>query len=73
MIRKQEVLAELVDLVRQEFARMNFLKANSDDMGGADKLSKKGTYMMKYNILIVVANKKTMAIILPIPPLPYRI
>jgi nitroreductase len=60
VIRKPEVLAELVALVRQEFARMEITEANSDDMGGAIKLSKKGTYVFKYNapILIVVANKK---------------
>ena len=60
VIRKPEVLAKLVALVRQEFARMEITEANSDDMGGAIKLSKKGTYVFKYNapILIVVANKK---------------
>ena len=60
VIRKPEVLAKLVALVRQEFARMELTEANSDDMGGAIKLSKKGTYVFKYNapILIVVANKK---------------
>ena len=60
VIRKPAVLDELVNLVREEFAKMEVTEANSDDMGGAIKLSKKGAYVFKYNapILIVVANKK---------------
>ena len=60
VIKNQEILSKLVLLVREEFAKMEVTEENADDFGGAIKLSKKGTYVFKYNAptLIVVANKK---------------
>lgn len=61
VIRKPEVLDNLVRLVCEEFAKMEITEMNRDDVGGAIKLSKKGTYVFNYHAptLIVVANKKT--------------
>ena len=60
VIRDAAVLDKLVELVQSEFAKMDITPENQDNVGGAIKLSKKGTYVFKYNapVLIVVANKK---------------
>lgn len=60
VIRDAAVLDKLVELVRSEFAKMDITPENQDNVGGAIKLSQKGTYVFKYNapVLIVVANKK---------------
>lgn len=60
VIRDPKVLEQLVQLVRQEFAKMEITEENSDDIGGAIRLSKKGNYVFKYNApcLIVVANRR---------------
>ena len=60
VIRDAAVLDKLVQLVRSEFAKMEITPENEANIGGAIKLSKKGSYVFKYNapVLIVVANKK---------------
>ena len=60
VIRDQKVLEHLTELVRQEFSQMEITEENSDDIGGAIRLSKKGSYVFKYNApcLIVVANRR---------------
>ena len=60
MIRKKEVLQELIALVQQEFAKMEVTQENDDNFGGAIRAAKKGGYVFMYNalVLIVVANKK---------------
>lgn len=60
VIRDKEVLNHLVQLVSQEFAKMEVTEENSDDIGGAIRLSKKGSYVFKYNApcLILVANRR---------------
>ncbi len=60
MIRKKEVLQELIALVQQEFAKMEVTPENDDNFGGAIRAAKKGGYAFMYNapILIVVANKR---------------
>lgn len=60
VIRDQDVLAKLVKLVQEEFAKMEITPENEANIGGAIKLAKKGKYVFKYNapILIVVANQK---------------
>lgn len=59
VILQPEVLQKLVELVRQEFAKMEVTPANQEDYGGAIRASKKGNYVFKYNapVLIVLANK----------------
>lgn len=60
VVKNKSVLDKLITLVQQEFAKMEVTAENADDIGGAIKLSKKGTYVFKYNAptLIIVANKK---------------
>ena len=60
VIRDQAVLAKLIDLVQSEFAKMEITPDNEANIGGAIKLSKKGTYVFKYNapVLVVVANQE---------------
>lgn len=60
VIRKKEVLQELIALVQQEFAKMEVTQENDDNFGGAIRAAKKGGYVFMYNalVLIVVANKK---------------
>jgi len=60
VIRDAAVLDKLVQLVQSEFAKMEITPENEANIGGAIKLSKKGSYVFKYNapVLIVVANKK---------------
>ena len=60
VIRKKEVLQELIALVQQEFAKMEVTPENDDNFGGASRAAKKGGYAFMYNapILIVVANKR---------------
>lgn len=60
VIRKKEVLQELIALVQQEFAKMEVTPENDDNFGGAIRAAKKGGYAFMYNapILIVVTNKK---------------
>lgn len=60
VIRKKEVLQELIALVQQEFAKMEVTPENDDNFGGAIRAAKKGGYVFMYNalVLIVVANKK---------------
>jgi nitroreductase len=60
VIRDVAVLDKLVQLVQSEFAKMEITPENEANIGGAIKLSKKGSYVFKYNapVLIVVANKK---------------
>jgi nitroreductase len=60
VIRDAAVLDRLVELVQSEFAKMEITPDNEANIGGAIKLSKKGSYVFKYNapVLIVVANKK---------------
>lgn len=60
VIRKKEVLQELITLVQQEFAKMEVTPENDDNFGGAIRAAKKGGYVFMYNapVLIVVANKR---------------
>lgn len=60
VIRKKEVLQELITLVQQEFAKMEVTPENDDNFGGAIRAAKKGGYAFMYNapVLIVVANKR---------------
>lgn len=60
VIRKKEVLQELIALVQQEFAKMAVTPENDDNFGGAIRAAKKGGYVFMYNapVLIVVANKR---------------
>ena len=60
VIRKKEVLQELITLVQQEFAKMEVMPENDDNFGGAIRAAKKGGYVFMYNapVLIVVANKR---------------
>ena len=60
VIRKKEVLQELIALVQQEFAKMEVTQENDDNFGGAIRAAKKGGYAFMYNapVLIVVANKR---------------
>lgn len=60
VIRKKEVLQELIALVQQEFAKMEVTPENEDNFGGAIRAAKKGGYVFMYNapVLIVVANKR---------------
>ena len=60
VIRKKEVLQELIALVQQEFAKMEVTPENDDNFGGAIRAAKKGGYVVMYNapVLIVVANKR---------------
>ncbi|WP_270529108.1 nitroreductase [Mitsuokella jalaludinii] len=60
VIRKKEVLQELIALVQQEFAKMEVTLENDDNFGGAIRAAKKGGYVFMYNapVLIVVANKR---------------
>ena len=60
VIRKKEVLQELIALVQQEFAKMEVTPENDDNFGGAIRAAKKGGYVVMYNApgLIVVANKR---------------
>lgn len=60
VIRKKEVLQELIAFVQQEFAKMEVTPENDDNFGGAIRATKKGGYVFMYNapVLIVVANKR---------------
>ena len=60
VIRKKEVLQELIALVQQEFAKMEVTPENDDNFGGAIRAAKKGGYAFMYNapVLIVVVNKR---------------
>lgn len=60
VIRKKEVLQELIALVQQEFAKMEVTPENDDNFGGPIRAAKKGGYVFMYNapVLIVVANKR---------------
>ena len=60
VVRDQDVLEQLVQLVQQEFAKMEITDENSEDIGGAIRLAKKGNYVFKYNApcLIIVANRR---------------
>ena len=60
VIRKKEVLQELIALVQQEFAKMEVTPENDGNFGGAIRAAKKGGYVFMYNapVLIVVANKR---------------
>lgn len=60
VIRKKEILQELIALVQQEFAKMEVTPENDDNFGGAIRAAKKGGYVFMYNapVLIVVANKR---------------
>lgn len=60
VIRKKEVLQELIALVQQKFAKMEVTPENDDNFGGAIRAAKKGGYVFMYNapVLIVVANKR---------------
>lgn len=44
VVRDKEVLERLVQLVQQEFAKMEITDENSEDIGGAIRLAKKGNY-----------------------------
>ena len=60
VIRKKEVLQEIIALVQQEFAKMEVTPENDDNFGGAIRAAKKGGYVFMYNapVLIVVVNKR---------------
>ena len=60
VIRKKEVLQEIIALVQQEFAKMEVTPENDDNFGGAIRAAKKGGYVLMYYapVLIVVANKR---------------
>lgn len=60
VVRRPEVLDKLVQLVRDEFAKMEITPENEADIGGAIKRAKKGDYVFRYNapVFIIVANKK---------------
>ena len=60
VIRKKEVLQELIALVQQELAKMEVKPENDDNFGGAIRAAKKGGYVFMYNapVLIVVSNKR---------------
>ena len=60
VIRKKEVLQEIIALVQQEFAKMEVTPENDDNFGGAIRAAKKGGYVFMYKapVLIVVANKR---------------
>lgn len=60
VVRDKKVLEHLVKLVSQEFAKMEITDENSEDIGGAIRLSKRGGYVFKYNApcLIIVANRR---------------
>ncbi len=60
VVRDPDVLDTLARLVREEFAGMEITDENSEDIGNAIRLSKKGTYVFHYHAptLIIVANKR---------------
>lgn len=60
VVRDPDVLDTLARLVREEFAGMEITDENSEDIGNAIRLSKKGTYVFHYHAptLVIVANKR---------------
>lgn len=60
VVRDPDVLDTLARLVREEFAGMEITDENSEDIGNAIRLSKKGKYVFHYHAptLVIVANKR---------------
>ena len=60
VIQKKEVLDQLAELVKQEFAKMEVEEGMYVSMVHSIEASKKGTYIFHYNapVLIVTANQK---------------
>ena len=60
VIKNAEVLKELKELVKAEFAKMESTEGMYKSIQNSIRLSKKGTYDFIYNapVLIIVANKK---------------
>lgn len=60
VIKNAEVLNELKELVKAEFAKMESTEGMYKSIQNSIRLSKKGTYDFTYNapVLIIVANKK---------------
>lgn len=60
VITNQDVLAQLADLVQQQFATWDLVEGMYKSMANSVKFSKRGNYVFHYNApaLIVVANKK---------------
>ena len=60
VIKNKEVLAELADLVQQEFAKMEITPGLYKSIVNSINLSKKGNYVFHYNapVLIITANQK---------------
>lgn len=60
VITKEEVLKELVELVKEEFAKMEVVEGMYPSIRNSIERSKKGDYIFHYDapVLIVVANKK---------------
>jgi len=60
VVKNGRVLAELADLVRQEFAKMEVLPGMYKSVVGSINASKRGSYVFHYNapVLIITANQK---------------
>lgn len=60
VITNQDILAELAELVQQEFAKWDLVEGMYKSMANSVRFSKRGNYVFHYNApaLIVVANKK---------------
>lgn len=60
VITKEEILKELVELVKEEFAKMKVVEGMYPSIRNSIERSKKGDYIFHYDapVLIVVANKK---------------
>lgn len=60
VIQKKQVLDNLAELVREEFAKMEILEDTYKSLVSSINASKKGNYVFHYNcpVLIVTANKK---------------
>lgn len=60
VITKEEILKELVELVKEEFAKMEVVEGMYPSIRNSIEKSKKGDYIFHYDapVLIVVANKK---------------
>ena len=60
VVKNKEILAELADLVQQEFAKMEITPGLYKSIVNSINASKKGNYVFHYNapVLIVTANQK---------------
>ena len=60
VVKNKEILAEMADLVQQEFARMEITPGLYKSIVNSITLSKKGNYVFHYNapVLIITANQK---------------